>query len=431
MLLYRLILALVLPVLLLRLVWRALRGTEPWALLNERLGGGPLTRTTPGTGTETGALWLHAASNGELASARPLIEALFARDPALKLLITTNTATARKMAQDWQADWARGRVEVRLAPLDARICLHRFLSRHAPRALLVIENELWPNRFAAVHGRGLPVIVAGGRMSVRSARRWRKTGLGPRLAETMTAVSAQDPTSEQGFRALGLDPVRLLPIVNLKTAIAAPRPGWTPDWTPGWPRAHTILAASTHPGEEEIVLDAFVKARTLSPDLHLILAPRHPRRAEDIARLIAARGLAYRRRSDSATTAATLQGVAVLLADTMGEMANWYAASAICFIGGSLVAKGGHTPFEPVAYGCAILTGPSVSNHAGAFDALFAAEAACCVTGPDELAREFTRAPHHTAALGEKAMAALAPLGGREAVEKLATAIIARISPYN
>lgn len=351
---YRLLSLVLVPVLALRLGWRVLRGAEPSLAFRERLGGGEAA--------PPGGLWLHAASNGELASARPLIDALFDEGPELRLLITTNTVTARQMALGWaQQDWARGRIIVRAAPLDARWVLRRFLTRLRPATLVVIENELWPNRMQLCAATGLPVFVIGARMSARSAARWRRTGLGPGLMSAITALSAQDPASEASFLALGLAPEKLLPIVNLKTAVEAP----AATETLGWPRHQTVLAASTHEGEEEIVLEAFVAARQRQPDLRLILAPRHPRRAAEIARMITARGLSYATRSK-----AEAADQPVLLADTMGEMANWYASAGICFVGATLVPKGGHTPFEPVAYGCAILHGGSVSNHAAAFEAL-------------------------------------------------------------
>lgn len=401
MLLYRLLVALALPFLVARLWLR-----EPRDVLRERLGGG--------APTPPGALWLHAASNGELASARPLIEALQTARPGLRLLITVNTVTARQMAQGW----ADPRIAVRAAPLDARRIVRRFLARHRPAGLVVIENEFWPNRLALCAAAGLPVMVAGARMSARSAARWQRTGLGPMLTGAITALSAQDPDSEAAFLRLGLPRDRLLPMLNLKTAVAAPAPTERLDW----PRERTVLAASTHEGEEEIVLDAFARARTANPQLRLILAPRHPRRAPEIARLIAARGLGYTTRSGGEAPEQP-----VLLADTMGEMANWYAAAGICFVGGSLVPKGGHTPFEPAAYGCAIVHGPSCANHAAAFAALDAAGAALAVTDAPTLAKAFLFSPEEQARIGATGARALGNLQQSGATASMARSILQQI----
>lgn len=399
-LLYRILLAIVMPFIVARLALR-----EPWRRLSERLGGGD--------STPTGAVWMHAASNGEVVSARPLMDALLAKSPQMRLLVTVNTLTARDLVHGW----ADPRVTVRMAPLDMMCCLRRFWRRHNPCALIVIENEVWPNRFAIARARGLPVLIAGGRMSVRSGGRWCRTGLGGRLAAAITAVSAQDTTSEAGFAALGVGADKLLPMVNLKTAIRMPNA----TWSPGWARGMTVLAASTHEGEERIVLDAFAQARLQMPDLRLILAPRHPRRTAEVERLLADAGLGYTKRSDHVPASAP-----VLLADTMGEMANWYHAAAVCFVGGTLVDKGGHTPFEPVACGCAIVRGTYIANHRAPFHALDRAGAEVVVTGADDLAAAFAMGDG-ARDLAQRAQAALAPFLSQDAVDALAAAFVARI----
>ncbi len=405
MILYRLFLSLALPVLVMRLCWAVLRGAAPWQSLTERFGGG--------AASAAGAVWLHAASNGELASARPLIVALLAARPGLRLLVTTNTTTAQSLARSW----AEPRITARLAPLDTLWALHRFLARHRPAALIVVENELWPNRLRLAAARGLPVLVVGGRISPRSAARWRRFGLGAQMMAALTALSAQDSTSEAGFLAMGLPEGRLLARLNLKTAVAAPAPSQVLDW----PRAQTLLAASTHAGEEGIVLEAFATARARNPGLRLILAPRHPRRGPEIARMIAAQGLRHSLRS-----AGEPPTEPVYLADTMGEMENWYAAAGLCFIGGTLVEKGGHTPFEPAAYGCALVHGPSVENHAPAFAALDRAGAAIAVHDGASLAQAFALDGPQQARLGTAAQAELAALRNEAGLAALLQAALTR-----
>ena len=406
MLLYRLALSLALPVLVARFYWQSLSGAAPREAFAERLGGG--------RPAAAGAIWLHAASNGELASAQPLVDALLSARPELRLLVTTNTLTAQSLARRW----AEQRLSVRMAPLDARWMLARFLARHRPAALIVVENELWPNRFAAVAGAGLPLFMVGGRISARSAGRWRRLGLGAGLMQAITALSAQDAASEAAFCAMGLPQDRLLARLNLKTAVAAA----SAKVALPWPRASTVLAASTHPGEEEIVLDAFLAARRTAPGLRLILAPRHARRGPEVARLIADRWLGFSTRS-----AGEPPGPEVYLADTMGEMASWYAAAGTCFIGGSLVEKGGHTPFEPAAQGCALVHGPSVFNHAEAFAALREAGAARPVSDAATLAQAFGLAASAQTALAAKAQAALAKLHQTDGPAALAQALLARL----
>ena len=304
---------------------------------------------------EAAPIWLHGASVGELNSARPVIEMLARR---AKLIVTTNTTTGRALAQDWG-------LRARLAPLDVPQALGRFLDRYQPRVAVTLENELWPNRSAMLARAGVAQIVIGARMSERSARRWAKLPwlIGPMLRR-IDGLSAQNHSSEERLVALGLPEKALLPRVQLKLlGPARTRPGIPPET-----RARTILAASTHEGEDDLVLDAFMYARRQVPGLRLIIAPRHPVRGDDIAALIGARGLYPARRSQGADETAP-----VLLADTLGEMGRWYDAAGICITGGSLVPKGGHTPWEPAAHECAILHGPHVSNFAEDYAVLHAA----------------------------------------------------------
>ncbi|NHF71912.1 3-deoxy-D-manno-octulosonic acid transferase [Paracoccus xiamenensis] len=301
----------------------------------------------PATTDENAPIWLHGASVGELMSARPVIEALADRCP---LVLTANTTTGRAQAQSWG-------MLARLAPLDTPQSLDRFLNRFRPRVAVTLENELWPNRSARLAAAGIKQIVIGARMSERSARRWAKLPwlIGPMLRR-IDGLSAQDLGSEERLTRLGLPTQALLPPMQLKLlAPARSTPGPQPET-----RDRTILAASTHEGEDGPILDAYMAARRkLGGGLRLILAPRHPARADDVAALMAQHGLAPARRSAGADETAP-----VLLADTMGEMARWYDAASICITGGSLVAKGGHTPWEPAAHGCAILHGPHVANFA-------------------------------------------------------------------
>ncbi len=318
--------------------------SERMGQLAAREGSGPL-------------LWLHAASNGELTSARSVTDTLQSRAPDLRLLITTNSQTARTLAKSWGLDAI-------LAPLDMPGPVRRFLDTMHPAALIVVENELWPERLTACAERGIPVFVIGARMSASSARNWcRVPDLARHVMESIHYLSAQDRDSEARFRTLCLPPDRFGPVANLKSAAKAAKA----EASLPFPRSATLLAASTHEGEEEIALTAFTKAHAERPDLRLILAPRHPRRRDQVERLITATGLSHATRSRGEAPAS---GTAIYHADTMGEMDLWYAAAGMTLVGGSLVDHGGHTPFEPAAHGSAILHGPHTANSAPAYDAL-------------------------------------------------------------
>lgn len=364
--LFRLLLPLVPLVMLAIAVWRRISGREPAAALAERLG--------QGRGPNGPALWLHGASNGELASARWVIEALLAARPGLSVLVTTNTATARAMVQGW----ALPGVTAAFAPLDLARPLKRLLTRWQPEALITVEGEVYPRRFAACAAAGVPLILIGARMSERSYRGWME--LQPVMARALGAVSlasAQDEASARRLQALGLKPGVMAALCDLKAVAISALPA--PEVPPRAARARVLLAASTHEGEEEVVLDAFLAARGQFD--RLILAPRHPRRGDAVAALVTARGLTLARRS----AGAQLGAAEVLLADTMGEMDLWYAAAGACFVGGSFARRGGHTPWEPARFGAAILHGPSVENFAAPYADLAAAQGAISLADPGDL----------------------------------------------
>ncbi len=345
--------------------------------------GGPAAERLQAPDLPEGAgplIWLHAASNGELAAARPVIAALRASLPGLRLLVTANSLTGRDLARSWHLPATRAR----LAPHDDSATVARFLDTARPLALIVIENELWPNRLSLCASHGIPVFCLSARLSDRSARLWaRFPGLAARVVGAIRWLAPQDDATRARFAALGLPPERIGPPMMLKSAAAAGRAAPLP-----LPRATTILAASTHEGEEAIVLAAFARAHATRPDLHLILAPRHIRRRDEVEAAIRAAALPFATRSRGAEPDAA---VAVYLADTMGEMDRWYGGAGMTFVGGSLVNRGGHTPFEPAAHGSAILTGPNVANAAPAYAALAAVGGATEVTDATSLAAAILR----------------------------------------
>ncbi|QYZ71652.1 3-deoxy-D-manno-octulosonic acid transferase [Neotabrizicola shimadae] len=356
---YRLLMGIALPFAVLATLWGMARGRLPGSALRERLGLGPKRQGG------APAIWVHGASLGELTSVKALIRRLRDEVPGLEVLVTSNTATAREMVAGWQ----QAGVEARLAPFDTAGAAARVIRGWRPDLMIVVENELWPGRMAAARAAGVPVAMVGARMSERSARRWGKVPGMRGLLEGLALVSPQDEGSAARLVALGLPRDRLAPVLNLKAGVEALAPVTGPV-----ARDRCLLAASTHEGEEALVLDGFAEARGQF-DL-LILAPRHPARFDAVAREIAARGFALRRRSAGDDVAGP-----VFLADTLGEMALWYGMAGATVVGGTFADRGGHTPFEPVAAGSAVVHGPSLANHRDAFAALDAAGGALAVTG--------------------------------------------------
>ncbi|MFQ6548927.1 3-deoxy-D-manno-octulosonic acid transferase [Aestuariibius sp. 2305UL40-4] len=370
MLFYRLLISLAAPVLAVTFLWRVMRGQEDTAALKARLLGPP---TAPGP-----TIWLHGASNGELASARPLAEALLRHYPGHRLWITANTVTGRDLA----TGWGLPRTTATAAPLDLRWLIARALRRQSVTLCLTLENELWPNRLATCARRAVPAALIAARMTARTARRWQRF---PSLARTtlgtVRLLAPQSPDVTPRLKALGIPANAIAPPIDLKSLYRPDTASLSEPLVAAFNREATILFASTHDGEDAPLLDAFVQARATQPDLKAILAPRHPRRAEDITNLIRDRGLTVARRSQKESPSAD-----IYLADTMGEMAFWYRLAAVTFVAGSLAPRGGHTPYEPAAYGTAILHGPSVHNFEGAYKALDQAGGAQLCEAPEEIA---------------------------------------------
>jgi 3-deoxy-D-manno-octulosonic-acid transferase len=378
--LYRLLLILVSPLAVLFVLRQILRGKETLADLKERFGAGlDSAAMLPGA-----TFWVHGASNGELTAGRALIEHALQRDPSLHIIVTVNSVSARQLVRSWGID----RVTVRLAPIDLKRTVHHFIACTQPDLLLTIENEIWPNRFTQCAQNNIPVIIVGARMSEKTAQVWHKyapvlQGITKLTLSAVTALAPQDAASQERLVGLGLAPSCLLPLMNLKSGVdtTAALPADAATLRDTFQKDRTILAASTHEGEDAVLLESFAALRKNNPDLKLVIAPRHPARADAIAGLATAHGLTVARRSANDTPTET----AVYLADTLGEMALWYAVAGFTFVGGSLVDRGGHTPFEPAQFGSVILHGPHVSNHAEAFDALARAGGAIQVRSATDL----------------------------------------------
>jgi 3-deoxy-D-manno-octulosonic-acid transferase len=299
-----------------------------------------------------GAVWVHGASVGEILAATRLLDAL--RQHGRAVVASTSTATGRAVLAR-----ARPDVPVCYAPLDHPWCAEAALARVAPAALVLVETELWPCWIAAASRRHVPVVVVSGRISERSLPRYQK--LAPLLRgtfERLRAVGARSEADAERFAALGVAADRITVTGDLK--LEAPTSGL--ELEPGLARvlagAPFWVAASTRPGEEEVVLGAHVAAQRAGLASALVLAPRHLDRIQDVERLLAARELRWRRRSDASQ--APLAAGEVLLLDTLGEAPAVIALARFAFVGGTLAPLGGHNVLEPAHAGRAVLFGPHV-----------------------------------------------------------------------
>jgi 3-deoxy-D-manno-octulosonic-acid transferase len=367
---YRVILTIAAPVLAAAFVIRRLKGQEDRESLANRFG--------DVAKADRPKIWLHGASNGELNSARPLIEALRQARPDLPIIVTSNSITGRDLVNGWSLPM----VSAVCAPLDFRWMAKRFLRRQRVEAFISLENELWPNRITAAADQDVPVIFVAARLSKQSAKVWRRMpGIRAQMLAAIKLLAPQDKGSRQRFLTLGVRQARLAPLVDLKALYVA-KPVETPA-LPEFPYTHTWLAASTHEGEDALVLEAHKALLERDNRVRLILAPRHPRRAAAIRDLIEDAGLISAQRSQLDEVTPETQ---VFLADTLGEMHLWYSAARATFVGGSLIDRGGHTPYEPAAYGTALLHGPYLSNFQKIYRQLDAADAAIPVADGPSLA---------------------------------------------
>ena len=341
------------------LLMRKRRGKEDPERLPERRGLASVKRPN------RPLVWLHGASVGETVTLLPLIAKLQKRGMAV--LVTSGTVTSAKLMA---ARLPAGAIHQYL-PLDVPRYMRRFLEHWRPDLCLICESEIWPNLLIEAQRRALPVVMVNGRMSERSFARWYKM---PRSARFILSCFEACLTQSQadGERLAQLGAPRVSVAGNLKFDV--PAPPADPDtlaildgMTTGRP---VWIAASTHPGEDELVLGAHLALKRHLPKLLTVIAPRHPQRGGDIAALAEANGVLVARRAAGENPE---RHTDLYVADTLNELGLFYRLSQVAFLGGSLVEGiGGHNPIEPAKLGCALLHGPFVHNNAeifAAFDA--------------------------------------------------------------
>ena len=412
--LYTLLLYLLVPFVLLRLLWRGLQLRDYWQRWNERFG-----LVTPPT--QDVAVWVHAVSVGESMAALPLIRALIERHGEQRVLVTTMTPTGSARVREALGD----RVLHTYVPYDLPDAVARFIARMRPQQVVVMETELWPNLFRALAARGVPLTIANARLSPRSFRgylRFRRAITG--VLADCAHIAAQSEADAQRFRELGAVPARVSVMGNIKFDMALPeaqvaqgRALRLAGTTAGRDAAPAWIAASTHEGEEDAALAAHAALLQHIPDARLILVPRHPQRFDAVEKRVQKSGLSLQRRSalNGAAPSAT-----VLLGDSMGEMFFYFALGDVAFVGGSLVAVGGHNVLEPAALGLPVLFGPQMHNFIAARDLLLGAGAAEQVADAAALAQalvELLRDPARAQAMGRAGLAAVA--ANRGALQRL------------
>lgn len=360
-----------------RVLWRMLRGGRYRHSLGERFG------TVPDRLLEVGGgvVWIHAVSVGEVHAAKGLIAHLAQMRPELPVVLSTTTDTGQSLAKK------AGAAACFYCPVDLPWALAPYLDALRPRAVVLIETEIWPNLLNASTRRGVPVVLVNARLSAASHRGYRRLGRPwRRIVGQLAVVCARTEREAARFRDLGVAADRVFTTGNLKAdALVLTSPVQVRQELAeqlGLNGNSPLLAAGcTIPGEEELVLEAFQAARAASPATRLLIAPRHPERFDQVAAMIAAAGLKCRRRTSDGPPDAD-----VLLLDSIGELPAAYGLASASFVGGSLVPGGGHNLLEPAIYGQPVIFGPYMQNFTDLAKEMREAGGGIQVQGADELA---------------------------------------------
>lgn len=373
---YSCLYGLLLPIIVLRLLWRG-HATR----IAERFGINPFHPTQP-------VIWVHAVSVGETIAAAPMIKALQQRYPDHQICLTNTTATGSARAHALFGD----SVLHSYNPYDLGVFVARFLNALNPVLCVIMETELWPNMVHQCAARGIPVVIANARLSAKSAAGYQKMArLSHQMMQQVHTIAAQNAQDGARFTTLGL-PAEKLAITGsikfditlnddvLKQAKALKKMLSNEGEHPLW------IAASTHRGEDEIILLAHQRLRQRHPSARLILVPRHPERFDSIYQLCCDSNMTTVRRSEGSVP----EKWDIMLGDTMGELLLLLGATDMAFIGGSLVPNGGHNMLEAAVWRLPILTGPHLFNFQEISDLLIQAGGMSVIADGKSLANQLT-----------------------------------------
>ena len=323
----------------------------------------------------TGRVWLHAVSVGEVNIALKLIQALRDADPSLVFILSTTTSTGFKLAASRKSPW----LEPIYNPLDFLPVVRRVMQTIRPRALILVEAEVWPNVVCEARRLGAKAVLVNARLSPRSEKRFRAARMiAAPLFNQLDALYLQEPEDIARWTSLGVrqDKLHVTGSIKFDDSAASARP--VRNFRPvldalGVPvDAPVLLGGSTFEGEEEILARVFLQLRKSRPDLFLILVPRHHERGDAVARQMERLGLKVARRTQSDQRTRP----DVLLVDTTGELVSWYLCATVVFMGKSLCDRGGQNPAEPLAAGVPVVFGPHMRNFASLVQGLLRNQAA-------------------------------------------------------
>ncbi len=395
MLLYRLLSIVLYPIIELYLIFRVYKKKEDKNRLKERFGK-PTQERPQGL-----VFWIHAVSVGETNSSFVLVDEILQKLPEVTVLFTTTTVTSAATVAAKLPEFS-GRVIHQYLPVDSLFCVRSFLQYWQPCASLFVESEVWPNLIAESRALGSLVFLINARISQKSANKWNiATALGFNIFDYFNQIFAQSLEDQKRFAALTKNQVLFLG--NLKSQAR--------DLSCNFEQLQILqeqianrkfwLAASTHKGEEEIVIAAHRELKKEFPDLLTILVPRHPNRANEIKNLIG--DLPFSQRSQNS---AITQSTELYLADTLGELGTFYRLSNFAFLGGSLIEVGGHNPYEPIKLNCAVISGRHVFNFKEVYQKLETTQACVMIESIADLTAQvsaFLRDEKSSEAIANKA----------------------------
>lgn len=354
---YSVVLYIAVPFVLLSLLWQSRKNSayrKRWA---ERFGRAPTPKQTRPT-------LVHCASVGEFLAAKQFIAGLL--EAGTPVWVTCTTPTGSELIREF----LNGRGQHTYLPIDLPHALKRFLTRVQPQTVVLMETELWPNLVYYCQQRHIPVALINARMSERSLKGYLKVkALFQPSWQGLSLCGAQNDVQAERFLTLGVRKEALQVNGNLKFDVQIPAVvrrdvNIFKELLAG---RQVLTAGSTHSGEESLILEAFSQLLQCKPNTLLILVPRHKERFDEVAKLVEQAGLTMVRRSSGRPITEATQ---VLLADSMGELMLWYGIASVAFVGGSLIARGGHNPLEPMAFGLPIISGRHVFNFEEVFQQL-------------------------------------------------------------
>ena len=398
--LYTALFSILLPVYFLRLCWKGLNNREYLYRWSERLG---LSKNKPSAGKSI--IWIHAVSVGEVNASMSLLRKLIEDFPGAEILVTTTTPTGSKLLLEKLGS----KIKHQYLPVDIPFFINLFLKRWQPKMLILIETEIWPNLLSSCKKEGVYTALVNARLSEKSKINYLKySALITPILDSLDLLLAQFESDKSRFKEITTRKIGLCG--NLKFDQEVPEELYEisqsirQSWAIEEKFRPTLIASSTHEGEEEIILDAFKKIYKQLPNSLLIIVPRHLERFSKVKQIIKNSGLAFATRSKKSEVTDNIQ---VLLGDTIGELNFLYSLADVAFVGGSLIDHGGQNLLEPSAQRLALLSGPSLRNFSDISDQLIRKKALKIVHSADEISEQFLGLIDNSVILQSKGKAAL------------------------